>query len=95
LSLLLLIETMEPKLLDTIALLVNVPPTNLSLVEGKNLLESGLPIGLVGTIVYIHQREKETSQYLVEFSNSQGQEEAMATLDGQQFVVLQYELAAA
>jgi len=86
---------MEPKLLDTIALLVNVPTDHLSLVENENLLVSGLPIGLVGTIVHIYQHEKEPLKYLVEFSNAQGQEEAMATLDGQQFVVLQYELVAA
>ena len=85
---------MDPKLLDTIALLVNVPTDHLSLVEDENLLASGLPIGLVGTIVHIYQQEKETLKYLVEFSNAQGQEEAMATLDGQQFVVLQYELVA-
>ncbi len=86
---------MQPKLLDTIALLVNIPTDRLSLVEDEHLLVSGLPIGLVGTIVHIHHRGEAPLQYLVEFSNSQGQEEAMATLDGQQFVVLQYELATA
>ena len=64
-------------------------------VENDNLLVSGLPIGLVGTIGHIHQHEKEPLKYLVEFSNAQGQEEAMTTLDGQQLVVLQYELVAA
>lgn len=63
---------MEPKLLDTIALLVNVPTDHLSLVENENQLVSGLPVGLVGTIVHIH--EKEPLKYLVEFSNAQGQE---------------------
>ena len=75
--------------------MVNVSTDHLALVENEDRLVSELPIGLVGTIVYIHQHEKEPLKYLVEFSNAQGQEEAMATLDEQQFVVLQYELVVA
>jgi hypothetical protein len=35
------------------------------------------------------------TQYLVEFSDAEGREEAMATLNGQEFVELHYELAVA
>jgi hypothetical protein len=86
---------MQPKLLDTIALVVNVPHDRLSLVEPTDRPLEQLPIGLVGTIVHIYEQDAAPSQYLVEFSDAEGREEAMATLDGQEFVVLQYELAIA
>jgi hypothetical protein len=86
---------MQPKLLDTIALVVNVPHDRLSLVEPTDRPLEQLPIGLVGTIVHIYDQDAAPSKYLVEFSDAEGREEAMATLDGQEFVVLQYELAIA
>jgi hypothetical protein len=86
---------MQPKLLDTIALVVNIPHDRLSLVEPTDRFLELLPIGLVGTIVHIYEQDSVPSQYLVEFSDAEGREEAMATLDGQEFVVLQYKLAAA
>ncbi|MEB3295874.1 MAG: DUF4926 domain-containing protein [Synechococcales bacterium] len=86
---------MKPKLLDTIALLVPISHDRLSLVESGIQLSGGLPVGLVGTIVHIHHPEGETPKYWVEFSDAEGREEAMATLDETELVVLQYELAAA
>jgi hypothetical protein len=83
----------QPKLLDTIALVANIPYDCLSLVEPSDRPIENLPIGLVGTIVHIY--DTTPSKYLIEFSDSQGREEAMATLDEQEFVLLQDELAAA
>jgi hypothetical protein len=85
---------MPPKLLDTVALIVNIPRDRLSLVEQTDRLLERLPIGLVGTIVHIYGQDAAPS-HLVEFSDAEGREEAMATLEGQEFVVLQYELAVA
>jgi Domain of unknown function (DUF4926) len=84
---------MLPKLLDTVALVVNIPRDRLSLVEPPDRLLESLPIGLVGTIVHMYEQNAAPSQYLVEFSDAEGREEAMATLGSQEFVVLQYELA--
>jgi Domain of unknown function (DUF4926) len=86
---------MQPKLLDTIALVINVPHDRLSLVEPTDRPLEQLPIGLVGTIVHIYEQDSAPSKYLVDFSDAEGREEAMATLDGEEFVVLQYELAVA
>jgi Domain of unknown function (DUF4926) len=86
---------MQPKLLDTIALVINLPHDRLSLVEPTDRPLEQLPIGLVGTIVHIYEQDSAPSKYLVEFSDAKGREEAMATLDGEEFVVLQYELAVA
>jgi hypothetical protein len=86
---------MQPNLLDTIALIVNIPHDRLSLVESTACPLDRLPIGLVGTIVHIYEQNAAPSRYLVEFSDTEGHEEAMATLDEQEFVVLQYELAIA
>jgi hypothetical protein len=86
---------MQPKLLDTIALVINLPHDRLSLVEPTDRPLEQLPIGLVGTIVHIYEQDPAPSKYLVEFSDAEGREEAMATLDGEEFVVLQYELAVA
>ncbi len=86
---------MQPKLLDTVALVANIPHDRLSLIEHDDRLVEGLPVGLVGTIVHIYEPEATPSKYLVEFSDAEGREEAMATLDSQEFVVLQYELAVA
>jgi Domain of unknown function (DUF4926) len=84
---------MPPKLLDTIALITTIPRDRLSLVEPSDRPLENLPIGLVGTIVHIY--DTTPSKYLIEFSDTQGREEAMATLDAQEFVLLQYQLATA
>jgi hypothetical protein len=48
---------MLPKLLDTIALVVNLPHDRLSLVEPTDRLPERLPIDLVGTIVHIYGQD--------------------------------------
>ncbi|NJP09739.1 MAG: DUF4926 domain-containing protein [Leptolyngbyaceae cyanobacterium RU_5_1] len=88
-------NTSQPKLLDTVALLREIPSHCLGLVEAKHSAVNGLPAGLVGTIVHIYTPAASPLSYLVEFSDSQGREYAMATLQSQDFLVLQYELLAA
>ncbi len=83
----------SPKLLDTVALLSPISPDRLTLVEAESSAVAGLPPGLVGTIVHIYRPDALPPQYLVEFSDSQGREYAMATLLAQDFLVLQYKLA--
>jgi hypothetical protein len=85
---------MQPKLLDTIALLQDLPYGRLTLteLEGSNTL--GLPSGLVGTIVHIYDQANQP-HYLIEFADSKGCEHAMATLQESEFLVLQYDLVAA
>ena len=51
-------------------------------------------MGLVGTIVDIHQ-DKQGVDYLVEFADSDGCEFAIAYLQATEFLTLQYELVAA
>lgn len=81
---------MNPKLLDVVAILRSIAPDQLILVEPE--YESiELPIGLVGTIVEIYQHE-EPYQYLIEFSDDQGNEYAMAILPADEFLVLRYQL---
>jgi hypothetical protein len=43
----------------------------------------------------VHIYDTTPSKYLIEFSDTKGREEAMATLDAQEFVLLQYEIAVA
>ncbi|HEY9826809.1 MAG TPA: DUF4926 domain-containing protein [Stenomitos sp.] len=84
----------QPKLLDTIALLQALPYERLTLTETESMHSMGLPSGLVGTIVHVHDQIN-PPQYLIEFSDSQGCEYAMATLQETEFLVLQYDLIAA
>ena len=84
----------QPKLLDTIALLQDLPYERLTLTEIEPINTLGLPSGLVGTIVHIYDQSN-PPQYLAEFSDSQGCEYAMATLQESEFLVLQYDLVAA
>ncbi|MGV0024319.1 DUF4926 domain-containing protein [Phormidesmis priestleyi] len=81
----------QPNLLDTVALLQDLPRKRLTLVESDRLLSDHLPSGLVGTIVQI----LDETDYLIEFSDSQGCEYAVATLKASEFLVLRYELVAA
>jgi hypothetical protein len=84
----------DPKLLDSVALLSGLPKERLTLVESTSLAANGLPAGLVGTIVHIYN-QTESPRYLVEFSDHHGCEYAMATMQAQEFLILQYELSAA
>lgn len=83
-----------PQLLDTIAILKPISVDRLSLMEAEYEFNSALPVGLVGTIVDIHQ-DKQGVDYLVEFADSDGCEFAIAYLQATEFLTLQYELVAA
>lgn len=82
------------KLLDAVAILNPVSNTRLTLVDLEHGSISSLPAGLVGTIVEVYDTGEEC-QYLVEFSDSQGSEYAMAILKEDEILVLHYELAVA
>lgn len=71
---------MQPKLLDTVALLTQISQQRLTLVEADSPVVDGLPAGWVGTIVHLDAGDGSPVRYLVEFSDSQGCEYAMATL---------------
>ena len=83
-----------PQLLDTIAILKPISVDRLSLMETEYDFNSALPVGLVGTIVDIHQDNQEVD-YLVEFADSDGCEFAIAYLKANEFLTLQYDLVAA
>ena len=83
----------QPKLLDTVALLKPVPAEQLILVEPE-YASVNLPVGLVGTIVEVYDRE-DGNHFLIEFSDSDGCEYAMATLQTDGFLVLKHDLAEA
>jgi hypothetical protein len=84
----------NPQLLDTIAILKSIPVDRLSLTESEYDFKGALPVGLVGTIVDIREDKREIF-YLVEFADSDGCEFAIAYLRANEFITLQYELAAA
>ncbi len=81
----------EIKLFDVIALLKPIPNQRLSLVEPEyNDLEY-LPKGQIGTVVEINQLNDQL-YYLVDFSDNQGCEYAMARLIADEMLVLHEEL---
>ncbi len=79
------------KILDIVALLQPVPMTRLSLVEPEYESLSSLPKGQVGTVVETHYLD-EKPYYLVEFSDHQGREYAIAHLTADELLVLHDEL---
>ena len=81
----------QPKLLDTVALLKPVPAEQLILVEPE-YASVNLPVGLVGTIVEVYDRE-DGNYFLIEFADSEGCEYAMTTLQADSFLVLKHDLA--
>jgi hypothetical protein len=81
----------QPKLLDTVALLKPVPAEQLILVEPE-YASVNLPVGLVGTIVEVYDRE-DGNHFLIEFADSDGCEYAMVTLQTDDFLVLKHDLA--
>jgi hypothetical protein len=66
------------KLFDTVANLKPIPVDQLTLLESEYQNIQTLPIGQVGKIVEIY--EIDSPRYLVEFSDLQGREYAMAVL---------------
>jgi Domain of unknown function (DUF4926) len=79
--------------LDTIANLKPIAIDPLTLVEPEYQLIQALPIGQVGTILEIYPGE--SLSYLVEFSDQQGREYAMAVLQSDEILALHYELSLA
>jgi hypothetical protein len=82
------------KLFDTVAIINPVPIERLTLVEPDYTSIQNLPPGQVGTVVEVY-KGAEDSQYLVEFSDTQGHEYVMATLREDELLVLHYELTVA
>lgn len=82
------------QLLDTVALIKQIPRARLTLVDDDYEDIESLPPGQVGTIVEVYERA-EGCQYLIEFSDKTGCEYAMAILKAEEFLVLHYELNAA
>jgi hypothetical protein len=82
------------KLFDTVAIINPVSIERLTLVEPDYTSIQNLPPGQVGTVVEVYERA-EDSQYLVEFSDTQGHEYVMATLREDELLVLHYELTVA
>jgi hypothetical protein len=78
------------KLYDTIATLCPIAGDRLTLVEPEYQTIQQLPIGQVGTIVEIYDAAE--PRYLVEFSDLQGREYAMAVLHTDEVLALHYEL---
>ncbi|MCY7323195.1 MAG: DUF4926 domain-containing protein [Phormidesmis sp. CAN_BIN36] len=77
-----------PKLLDTVAVLSPLPRDRLIQVE-PSILTDLLPSGLIGTVVETYD---ETQTYLVEFSDAEGCEYAMAILPIDELLVVHLEL---
>ncbi len=84
---------MSLQILSTVANLQPIPTGRLTLVEREYQAIPELPPGQVGTIVEIYEAEE--PQYLIEFSDLQGREYAMAMLKANELLVLNYELAIA
>jgi hypothetical protein len=80
---------MKPKILDGVALLHPISAGRLKLVEPGYLTGRGLPVGLVGTVVEVYGRDE---NYLIEFSDSEGCEYAMAVLNAHELLVLHLDL---
>ncbi|MDJ0660662.1 MAG: DUF4926 domain-containing protein [Crocosphaera sp.] len=80
--------------LDTVAIINPIAKERLTLVEPEYKSIESLPSGQVGTVVEVYERDKE-KQYLVEFSDNQGREYAMAILKEHELLVLHYTLEVA
>ena len=81
------------EMLDTVVNLKPIARSRLTLVEPAYEAVQQLPIGQVGTIVEVYPGD--SPRYLVEFSNLQGQEYAMAILQPSEILALHYELTLA
>ncbi len=82
------------EVLDTVATLKSIAADRLTLVEPEYESITTLPVGLVGTVVEVYGNG-ESRKYLVEFSDPEGCEYAMAILNADEILVLQYEVAIA
>ena len=82
-----------PQLLDTIATLRPIPAKRLMLVESEYSSIPNLPAGQVGTVVEVYMTGE--PRYLIEFSDLEGREYAMARLTADELLVINYELQVA
>jgi hypothetical protein len=82
------------KLLDAVATLNPVSRERLTLIEPNYEAVPSLPSGQVGTVVKVYEKG-DSYQYLVEFSDNQGREYAMAILSEYELLVLHCELEVA
>ena len=80
-------------MLDAVVNLKAIARDRLTLVEPEYADIRQLPVGQVGTIVEVYAGD--SPRYLVEFSNLQGQEYAMAILQPSEVLALHYELTLA
>jgi hypothetical protein len=80
----------QPKLLDTVAILTPLPYDRLIQVEPDKLAIDTLPIGLIGTVVETYDKPE---TYLIEFSDNEGCEYAMALLPADELLVVHLDLA--
>ncbi len=79
----------QPKLLDTVAILLPLPRDRLLQVEAEDIPADPFPIGLIGTVVETYT---DPQSYLVEFSDAEGCEYAMAILSADELLVVHLEL---
>ncbi|MDV3002628.1 MAG: hypothetical protein N5P05_004283 (plasmid) [Chroococcopsis gigantea SAG 12.99] len=77
--------------LDTVVLTLPVDKEKLTLVEPEYQSIESLPSGQVGTILEIYQ-DGDEPKYLVEFSDNQGREYAIAILKEEELLVLHFEV---
>ncbi len=88
----------QPKLLDTVAILSPLPYDGLRPTGGHRLIQvepdklaiEALPIGLIGTVVETYDNPQ---TYLIEFSDTEGREYAMAILPANELLVVHMDLA--
>lgn len=79
--------------LDSVANLNPIPVERLTLVDSSYGPIQKLPVGQVGTVLAVY--EGEDPHYLVEFSDLQGREYAMAVLQPSEVLALHYNLSVA
>ena len=79
----------QPKLLDTVAILLPLSRDRLLQVESEVIPVDSFPIGLIGTVVETYD---DPQSYLVEFSDAEGCEYAMAILSADELLVVHWEL---
>jgi hypothetical protein len=79
----------QPKLLDTVAILFPLPYDRLIQIEPDKLAIDTLPIGLIGTVVETYDKPE---TYLIEFSDTEGCEYAMAILPADELLVVHLDL---
>lgn len=81
-----------PKLLDTVAILTALSADRLILSEDIDELIQELPLGLLGTIVEVYPQEP---HYLIEFSDAEGCEYAMALMQPRELLVVHHSIVPA